>query len=154
MLWVGTSAGLDRFDRKTGKFIHYLPNPDDPNALSGSNVDVIYEDNKGTLWVGTFESGLNQFDRETGIFKQYRYSAQNRQSLSNDSILSIYQDSEDRLWIGTAGGGLNQYHPGTDTFTYFLEKDGLSNGVVYGILEDANGLFVDEHQLWALSLRP
>jgi hypothetical protein len=29
------------------------------------------------------------------------------------------------------------YHPETDTFTYYLEKDGLPNGVVYGILEDS-----------------
>jgi len=138
-LWVGTNTGLDRFNRKTGKFIHYLPKADDPNTLSGSGVDAIYEDNQGALWIGTFDRGLNRLDHDTGKFTHYQYSAQDRQSLSNDSILSIYQDSKDRLWIGTAGGGLNQYHPETGTFTYFLEKDGLSNGVVYGILEDANG---------------
>ncbi len=139
VLWVGTSAGLDRFNRETGKFTHYLPNPDDPNALSGGNVNVVYEDKNGALWVGTLESGLNRLDRDTGMFTQYHYSVQDRNSVSNDSILSIYQDSKDRLWVGTAGGGLNQYHPDTNTFTYVLEKDGLSNGVVYSILEDADG---------------
>ena len=63
----------------------------------------------------------------------------NKKSISNDSILSIYQDTKGRVWIGTAGGGLNLYHPETDTFTYYLEKDGLPNGVVYGILEDEQG---------------
>lgn len=53
--------------------------------------------------------------------------------------MAIYQDSKDRLWFGTDGGGLNLYHPETDSFTYYLEKDGLPNGVVYGILEDESG---------------
>jgi signal transduction histidine kinase len=41
--------------------------------------------------------------------------------------------------VGTFGGGLNLYHPETDSFTYYLEKDGLANGVVYGIMEDPRG---------------
>jgi ligand-binding sensor domain-containing protein len=44
---------------------------------------------------------------------------------------------KERVWIGT-WGGLN-LHPETDSFTYYLEKDGLPNGVVYGILEDSRG---------------
>jgi signal transduction histidine kinase len=43
------------------------------------------------------------------------------------------------LWIGTAGGGLNRFDRETETFTYYREKDGLPNDVVYGILEDSRG---------------
>jgi len=138
-LWVGTLSGLDRLDRKTGSFIHYRPGVNNPNELSGGVVNTIYEDNEGNLWVGTFDSGLNKLDRKTGMFRRYRYNSMDKTSLSNDSILSIYQDTKGRLWVGTAGGGLNLYHPETDSFTYYLEKDGLPNGVVYGILEDARG---------------
>jgi len=138
-LWIGTNAGLDRLDHETDNFIHYIPIPGDPKTLSGNNVDVIFEDHAGDLWVGTFENGLYRLDKNSGEFKRYQFDPGNKQSLSNDSVLSIYQDSRDRIWIGTAGGGLNLYHPETDSFTYFLEKDGLSNGVVYGILEDENG---------------
>ena len=98
-------------------------------------------------------SGLNKFNPETEKFTRYRFDPKNKASISNDSILSIYQDTKGRLWIGTAGGGLNLYHPETDTFTYYLEKDGLPNGVVYGILEDEQGISVAEHELWNFTLR-
>ncbi|HMB24818.1 MAG: two-component regulator propeller domain-containing protein [Chloroflexota bacterium] len=138
-LWVGTYSGLDRFDRETRSFIHYSPDENDPHSLSGGIVNTIYEDHLGNLWVGTFDSGLNKLNRETGQFTRYRFDSKNKRSLNNDSIQSIYQDSQGRLWIGTAGGGLNLYHPELDSFSYYLEKDGLPNGVVYGILEDEKG---------------
>jgi ligand-binding sensor domain-containing protein/signal transduction histidine kinase len=138
-VWVGTVAGLDLFDRKTNTFKHYAPKVGDPNSLSSSTVDVIYEDRDGYLWIGTSENGLNRFDPRTETFRQYHYNPNDKKSLSNDSILSIHQDSKGRLWIGTGGGGLNLYDPETDKFSYFLEKDGLPNGVVYGILEDGLG---------------
>jgi len=138
-LWVGTIGGLDLFDRQTETFIHYQPETENPKSLSGTAVNSILEDNEGNLWVGTYDSGLNKFNRETEEFTQYRFDPRNKQSLSNDAILSIYQDTQGRIWVGTAGGGLNLYHPETGTFTYYLEKDGLPNGVVYGILEDEKG---------------
>ena len=139
-LWIGTLSGLDQFDRETGLFTQYTPDSDDPTALSGNKVLSIHEDNAGNLWVGTSESGLNRFDPQTEAFTPFRHDPKNERSISNDSILSIYQDTKGRLWVGTAGGGLNLYHPETGTFTYYLEKSGLPNSFVYGILEDDMGL--------------
>ncbi|NJC97296.1 MAG: GAF domain-containing protein [Anaerolineae bacterium] len=138
-VWVGTASGLDLFDRDTRTFKHYSPQVGNPNSLSGSVVDVIREDSDGNLWIGTADSGLNRFDPETETFTQYRSNPKDTLSLSNDTVLSIHQDQKGRLWVGTFGGGLNLYDPKTETFTYLLEKDGLPNGVVYGILEDDQG---------------
>ncbi|MEP6894756.1 MAG: two-component regulator propeller domain-containing protein [Chloroflexota bacterium] len=137
-VWVGTNLGLDRLDRNTYKFSHYTYQKNNPESLSGNIVYTMQEDKSGNLWVGTLENGLNRLDRETGVFTRYHHNAQDKTSINNDSILSIYQDSKDRLWFGTDGGGLNLYHPETDSFTYYFEKDGLPNGVVYGILEDSS----------------
>ncbi|HKY55133.1 MAG TPA: two-component regulator propeller domain-containing protein, partial [Anaerolineales bacterium] len=138
-LWFGTSVGLDRFDRETNVFTHYRSEPDNDVTLSGSKVTAIHEDDKGNLWVGTAESGLNRFDPRTETFTHFRHHPRDQKSISSDSIQSIYQDTQGRLWIGTAGGGLNLYHPETNDFTFYLEKDGLPNGFVYGILEDDQG---------------
>jgi signal transduction histidine kinase/sugar lactone lactonase YvrE len=138
-IWVGTPSGLDLFDRETEGFIHYRPETGNPNSLSGTRVYSILEDDQGNIWAGTFENGLNKLDRKTGKLTRYRYDPKNKKTISNDAILSIYQDRKGNIWIGTGGGGLNLYHPDTDTFTYYMEKDGLPNGVVYGILEDAGG---------------
>ena len=137
-VWAGTVSGLDLFNREKGTFTHYRPETGNPNSLSGTAVSSILEDQDGNIWAGTFESGLNKLNRKTGKFTRYRFDSNNKTSISNDAILSIYQDTKGNIWIGT-DGGLNLYHPETDSFTYYLEKDGLPNGVVYGILEDSQG---------------
>ena len=75
-VWVGTLSGLDRLNRETETFIHYHPETENPNSLSGTRVNSILEDNEGNLWVGTFDSGLNKFNRETEQFTRYRYRCQ------------------------------------------------------------------------------
>jgi signal transduction histidine kinase/ligand-binding sensor domain-containing protein len=138
-LWIGTFAGLDKMERESGAFTHFRPNADDPTTLSGNRALSIHEDQKGFLWIGTAENGLNRMDPQTNQFTRYRHDPLDQNSLSSDSILSIYQDSKGRLWIGTAGSGLNLYLPGSDSFKHYVEKDGLPNGFIYGILEDDLG---------------
>ncbi len=138
-LWIGTFAGLDRFDRTTETFTHFRPNADDQTTLSGNKPFIIHEDGDGFLWVGTAENGLNRMDPQTNLFTRYRHDPNDPNSLSSDSILSIYQDTKGRLWIGTAGAGLNLYQPESDSFKHYVEKDGLPNGFIYGILEDDLG---------------
>ena len=138
-LWIGTFSGLDRLDKRTGAFKHYRPDPNDISTLSGNKILAMQEDSDGNLWIGTSESGVNRLDVESGAIVRYQHNPKDETSLSSDSILSIFRDAKNRLWIGTAGGGLNLYHPESDSFTYYLEKDGLPNGFVYGILEDDLG---------------
>ncbi|MBL0741143.1 sensor histidine kinase [Chryseolinea lacunae] len=52
------------------------------------------------------------------------------------SLKCIYQDRDKNIWLGTDGGGLALYDSTTQTFMHFDETEGLSNTVVYGILED------------------
>ena len=46
------------------------------------------------------------------------------------------EDSHGNLWFGTEGGGVSMFNG--KTFTHFTEKEGLSNNIVYSILEDQN----------------
>jgi len=138
IIWIGTyGGGLDAFDPATETFTHYTANPDDPESLSHNVIKALFEDQSGTLWVGT-DDGLNRFDRETHTFTHYRANPDNPRSLSNDRIKAIQQDRSGALWIGT-GSGLNRLNRTDDTFTHYYEKEGLPNDVIYGILEDNNG---------------
>src|SRR6478735_11889616 len=51
-IWVGTQAGLVRYDGYTTRV--YKFHPDDPIH---SYINVIYEDRKGELWLGTSYEG-------------------------------------------------------------------------------------------------
>ncbi len=147
-LWIGTGAGgLNRFDpdpplknnnEKSGRFIRYQYDAANAGSLSDNMVFAIFEDPANELWIGT-AGGLNKFDRANNRFTRYQHDPANPHSLCNNRVFSIFADSDSVLWAGTWGGGLDKFDKATGTFTHFTEKDGLPNGVIYGILGDAEG---------------
>lgn len=62
-MWFGTQEGLNKYDGYS--FTLYSHDRTAPDSLSDSFILSIYEDQSGTLWIGTKNGGLNKFDRET-----------------------------------------------------------------------------------------
>jgi signal transduction histidine kinase len=59
-------------------------------------------------------------------------------------VISLCLDRQNNLWFGTYGNGLNKLLPASgegkpEGFLHFSEADGLSNNVIYTILEDNRG---------------
>jgi len=71
-LWVGTSGGLNKFDRINETFKKYTNNPDDSTSINSNKIVNIYEDNSGNIWVSTYK-GLSLFDRQTENFRHIPY---------------------------------------------------------------------------------
>jgi streptogramin lyase len=106
-------------DRKTGKITHYVPDRADENMLGeGANVDDIYKDTAGYLWVGGGGSGLDRFDERTGRFKHYRHKAHDPHSLISDNVLGIYGDRSGRMWVAQQYG-ISRFDPATDGFANY-----------------------------------
>ena len=116
-MWIGTTAGLDRFDSKTNTFLHYRYKANDPSSLSSDVVRAIYEDRQGTIWVGTgsafpgenrvTEGGLNKLNKKTGTFTRYLHDEKDPHSLIDNRVRAIFEDSRGTFWVGTAGDGLH-----------------------------------------------
>lgn len=143
--WIGTFGGGLNYLNLSGNpfyeklnFQHFYNDPNDSGSLSDNRVYKVFKDSKGNIWVGTFGGGLNKLDRANNSFKRYRHDPSDSKSLSDDKILSVSEDSQGNLWIGTYGGGLNKFDPVKEKFSRFSQKDGLTSGVVYGIIEDNN----------------
>lgn len=141
-LWFGTGSvyagesdegGLNRMDRKTGKFKRYVHEPGNPHSLINNKVKAIFEDSKGNFWVGTSGDGLHLMDRTRGIFQRYPYDRSHPEKLSRppfkkfpffDFITFITEDISGAIWIGTSESGLNYYDPKTKKIRHYeLEKD-------------------------------
>lgn len=139
-LWFGNTNGIVQFDKLT-KASQEFAFPAKTTMGPYDYLQAIYRDKEGILWLGTL-GGLYRFDPRKIIWKQYKNIAGDLKSLNNNLIFSLCPDLKEPdkyLWIGTKGGGLNLFDQTTGTFKHFTEKEGLSNGVVYGILGDAAG---------------
>lgn len=70
----------------------------DNSDLSYNGISRIFQDSRGSIWVGTFK-GLNRYDGTR--FKVYY---KDDLGLESDFIHQIAEDAEGNLWIGTDAG--------------------------------------------------
>ena len=67
-LWIGTQAGLDRFDGNSFKL--FLPNLNDSKSLLNKNIRGLIEDSLHNIWIGTDE-GLSRYDTKADTFTNF-----------------------------------------------------------------------------------
>ena len=99
--WFATEYnGLIRMSHETGTFEKFVHDDKDTNSLSNNSVNVIFEDRKGRLWVGTDEGGLNLFTRETKSYMHFT----TKQGLPDNTIIGILEDDKGNLWMSSHVG--------------------------------------------------
>lgn len=139
-LWLGTyGAGLERLDKKTGKFSHFPNSPGNPDSISNNIMFMMRRDSRGTLWIPTMGGGLDGFDTRTGRFSHFVHDPQNPKSISTDSLDSVFEDSKGRLWVGHVLG-FDELDRATGAFTRYTQETGYALTVVTSIAEDGNGM--------------
>lgn len=142
-LWIGTSNGMDYYDKKTNKFKHYKPSERE-NSISHMEVYFLYSDSRDYLWIGTL-NGLDLFNKKTKHFTNFKNDPSKSNSLSDNTIWCIFEDSFHDLWIGTTGG-LNKFNYSDSTFISYQHDPKLigsiSSNEVISIIE------AEDHNLW------
>ncbi len=135
-MWFATGYGLNRFDG--GSFVVYKHNPDDATSLSANGVLDLIEDDRGYLWITTYNGGVNRFDPATERFTRYRHDSQNSNSISSDRVESVIQDRRGYLWFGTGDNGLDRFDPATQTFTHYRnDNENQFVGRITDVIEDS-----------------
>jgi len=119
VLWIGTDAGLSRYDR--GKLTTVF------KGGSELNVHCGFEYPAGTFWVGT-NSGLKKI--ENGAITTYTTG----DGLAGDSVWALAGGPDGELWIGTRPGGLSVLHG--NVFRTYTTRDGLTSNAVIALERD------------------
>ncbi len=126
-LWIATANGLDKMDKQTGRFTHYIRINNDTSSISNNNVIILLLDSRGQLWLGT-RDGLNLYNKASDNFIVFRQS----DGLPDNTISGIVEDNSGNLWLSTINGlsnliikedSLTGRH--TYTFKNYDESDGL-----------------------------
>jgi Signal transduction histidine kinase len=146
-LWIGTREGLDFMDVESNRFVHVLSYLPDSKKIRYSTGMFI--DSKNRLWIGTgnglFCIYLNKTDikRNKISYRHFHYLLSNPSSHRIEKINCIHQCKNGELWFGSNGNGLYRLDEseGRMTFHNVDELMGLSDNVIYGILEDETGTF-------------
>ena len=96
-VWIGSSSGLQMIKGATKKY--FQRHADRPESLSNDEVNCLFLDTRGHLWIGTAE-GLNVLNPEDSSFTKFT----TRQGLNDNYISSVIEDAAGDLWIGTYDG--------------------------------------------------
>jgi len=139
-LWIATlGGGLNSFDRNTGTFRAYRP---DPSSSAGDIVYGLAKGAGGILWLAT-DGGLARYDPTNGAFRMFRHSPSDVSSLSSRRARAVLEDRRGRVWVGTEDGGLNLLVGAEGRFERFRRESrnprSLSHDSVTVLYEDRAG---------------
>lgn len=145
-LWIGTeNGGLDIIDlnnfHENNAIFHHYKYADNDFSLSNNSVYSLYEDQNGSVWIGTFGNGINMYNRLSEKFIHHKHYPNNPNSINDNSVNTIFEDGN-YLWIGTEGG-LNQFDKENKTYKHFIHDPNNSKSIgsnaVLAIEKDSRG---------------
>ena len=143
-LWVGSwGGGAIRYTPKDASFVQFKHQFTNPETISGSFVQKVYQDSQDEFWMGTFRNGLNKFHPESQTFQRYPFNVTDASGTSHERIWDIAQTDPHGLWIGTSYG-LNYFDKRTQEFHHYIPFETVSKTVSNKIRDI---LVINEQQL-------
>lgn len=122
--WVGGQSGLAMHSKLKDRWFHFTYDINNPQSISNDDIQALYEDSGGVLWVGT-ANGLNKVKRNSDddVFFERITKAD---GLPNNTIYGILEDNQNQLWLST-NLGLVQYSQDSNSIQSFQKIAGLSS---------------------------
>lgn len=105
-LWIATSDGLNRFDGENFKV--YKRENGTENSLNGNNIETLFFDSDGFLWIGLKTGGVDIYDAR---HDKFRHLSQLINGPLPTRVISIFEDSKKNIWLGTWEEGVYKLIP-------------------------------------------
>lgn len=140
-LWIGTSsAKLFHFDIRSQAFTSFPIN----DKKTGDEIQSIFEDHYGQVWLLTEKFGITRFDKSVKKFFRYELTPRELENLTDLERTVIYEDKEKNLWLCIHNRGLALYDRINDKFDFFINNpqdvSSISSNVTLSINEDKEGI--------------
>lgn len=131
-IWFATQFGLYRYNGSG--IVSFFYDSESDYGLCDDEVNVIYEDSEGWIWVGT-NSGLSVYRPIDGFFMRVKNEMGQELKISHNIILSLAEDRNKRIVIGTQSG-LSFYDKKTGMPGFWRNDDFLMNSKIYSVEVD------------------
>ena len=139
-LWLITDNGLFLYHYDTEKVERYGFDKNKGDVLKSQDINSLYIDKEGILWVGTWGGGLNKYNIKTGKIKYYS----NKDGLHSMGIQGILPDEKNKaLWLSTFEG-ISRFSISEEQFNNFSMDDGIQGRSFAdgSYLKTSNGLMI------------
>ena len=139
-LWLLTNNGLFLYKYDTDKIERHGYDKAKGDVFLTQDINSFYEDNTGTVWVGTWQGGLSKYSVEERKIKTYGMN----EGLPSMSIQGILGDEKNHaLWLSTFDG-LCRFNMETGQTNTYSIADGIQSQLFSdgSCLKTKNGLFV------------
>lgn len=131
-LWIGTGGnGLLRYWR--GAFTQHIGDATEQFTF----VRSVYQDGRGTVWVGTLNGLVRLTESITGEVSTPEFMRE----FPAVEVSAITEDRAHRIWVGTQQDGV--FMIDGKTIRHFTKTDGLADEVITALAADSvNGIWI------------
>ena len=143
-LWIGTeNGGLIVKDLRTNEEKKYTKDPAG-NTLSGNSIWSLYEDNRGFVWLGLFNSGLMKANPNGRRFRHLKSNPLIPDALGSDIVTSFIELNPQNLLVGTEGGGVYRWDRNGNSFEQYgnFDPDDVREEVLCMLMDSQENLWV------------
>ncbi len=136
-IWLAGTQGVTRIDSGSNQLHHFDVPIKASNKIGSINIQAVFEDSQGTLWLGSLYNGLSRFDATTNRFVEVNPNAGRQDSFSSLSVTDIYEDKSGALWLTTLKHGLAKITTSARRFQHF-SGDAQHDMLISALFSSAN----------------
>lgn len=107
------------------------------------NLQSIYEDRRGKLWLEPGDSGVLRFDPVTSAFSFFSNNIKDPKKILGNRF-KVFEDNSGTVWVNMKSGGFGYYNPAKSAMEYTLDAVNMPGfqlpQAVYHIYYDSTGV--------------
>lgn len=139
-VWILSNHGLFFYEYASRKIRRIGYDKKNGDVLITQDVNSIYENKDGIVWIGTWQGGLARYDVKTGRIRSFTRD----NGLTSMSVQSmLFDDRTGLLWMSTFEG-ISSFDTRTEKFSNYTLADGIQ-GLLFADgsqLKTSDGYFV------------